>query len=70
MSTRPNLHEIPLQDVWPINPEKMPGVTFATMSQGQWDGLLESAYLNGAILIELDPNEIPLRAYRLPQKES
>jgi len=35
-----------------------------TMSIGQWDGFLQTAYDNGATLLELDENEMPVRAYR------
>jgi hypothetical protein len=35
-----------------------------TMSRGQWDGLLADAYERGWILLELDENEKPIRAYR------
>ena len=34
------------------------------MSIGQWDGLLEAAYDAGAVLLELDDNENPIKAYR------
>jgi len=39
------------------------GVT-VTMSQGQWDALLQAAYDTGATLIELDENERLTAAYR------
>jgi hypothetical protein len=35
-----------------------------TMSIGQWDGLLAAAYGGGAVLLELDDNETPIKAYR------
>jgi hypothetical protein len=34
------------------------------MSRGQWDSLLSDAYERGWILLELDENEKPVRAYR------
>ena len=37
-----------------------------TMSEGQWDGLLAAAYEHGWILLELDADERPMRAYRKP----
>lgn len=40
-----------------------PGQATITMSVGQWDGLLESAYENGFVLLELDQNEKPVKAY-------
>lgn len=39
---------------------------FITMSKDQWDSFLEEGYFNqGATLIELDENKIPITAYRL-----
>lgn len=35
-----------------------------TMNHGQWDGFLQAAYDAGHNLIEMDDNEIPVRAYR------
>jgi hypothetical protein len=35
-----------------------------TMSEGQWDALLAAAYEQDAILLEVDTNEMPVRAYR------
>lgn len=35
-----------------------------TMSIDQWDGLLAAAYDAGAVLLELDDDEIPIKAYR------
>jgi hypothetical protein len=55
---RPVLNEIPLEG----------GIlnkgVILTMSVGQWDGLLAAAYDHGAVLLELDDNEMPVRAYR------
>ena len=35
-----------------------------TMSAGQWDALLSTAYEQGWTLLELDVDERPVRAYR------
>ena len=35
-----------------------------TMSEGQWDGLLQAAYEQGHTLLELDIDERPVAAYR------
>jgi hypothetical protein len=35
-----------------------------TMSPGQWDALLDEAYRRGALLLEIDQNEQPVRAYQ------
>jgi hypothetical protein len=55
---RPSLHEIPLGGIM-LKPH-----VIVTMSIGQWDGLLAAAYDGGAVLLELDDNETPIRAYR------
>jgi len=34
------------------------------MGIGQWDALLARAYEDGWTLLELDENEVPVRAYR------
>ena len=36
-----------------------------TMSRGQWDKLLEAAYEKGHVLLELDRNEKPVKAYQM-----
>jgi hypothetical protein len=56
---RPKLNEIDLNKLNPLSP----GQVTITMSRGQWDGLLESAYEQGFVLLELDENEKPVRAY-------
>lgn len=56
------LNEIPLGGIF-SKPQAI-----ITMSIGQWDGLLAAAYDSGAILLELDRNEKPIKAYR--RKES
>lgn len=58
--TRPPLREIPLSDAWP----PLPGVVTITMSVGQWDNLLAACYEAGDVLVELDDQEHPVRAYR------
>jgi len=35
-----------------------------TMSPGQWDALLDEGYNRGALLLEIDQNEQPVRAYQ------
>ncbi len=42
-----------------------------TMSPGQWDALLDEAYRRGALLLEIDQNEQPVRAdHRKPDKST
>jgi hypothetical protein len=60
MSERPKLRSVPLADVLPVRP----GVCYCTMSEGQWDTLLQAAYDLHFVLLELDDEERLLRAYR------
>jgi len=55
---RPKLSKVPLHTVM------TPATINITMSPGQWDKLLQAAYDAGHNLIEVDDNEIPVRAYR------
>lgn len=55
---RPTLNEI---DIYTVMDRP---TLLVTMSVGQWDQLLQSAYDTGATLLELDEHEIPARAYR------
>lgn len=57
--TRPHLNEVCLADVLPFRP----GFATITMSIGQWDALLVTAYGSGWILLELDDDENPVKAY-------
>jgi hypothetical protein len=57
---RPILNPIPLSEAMPAKP----GTAYITMSVGQWDSWLEESYQDGWILLELDDNEKPVRAYR------
>jgi hypothetical protein len=58
-NSRPTvLNEIPLGGIM-AKPQVV-----VTMSAGQWDGLLEAAYDAGAVLLELDEHEKPIKAYR------
>jgi hypothetical protein len=56
------LAEVPLEEVWPPRP----GLCYMTMSAGQWDVTLETAYSAGWVLVEVDDDEAPVRAYRTP----
>ncbi len=57
-----DLHAIPLAEVLPLGSS---GPTlFVTMARGQWDGMLAAAYADGWVLLEIDENERPVRAYR------
>jgi hypothetical protein len=46
------------------------GLNYVTMSTGQWDNLLAAAYDAGWILLELDGNERPVRAYQKPEADT
>lgn len=56
--SRPKLFEIPL-------PEIKAGGRYITMSEGQWDALLSEAYQRFWILIEVNEDERPVRAYQM-----
>jgi len=62
MKSARDLRPFPLVDVLPL--WSHPGQLVVTMGEGQWDGLLSSAYELGWILLELDEDEKPVRAYR------
>ena len=62
---------LPARDLRPFSLDDalkaIPGgtrVPMMTMSVGQWDALLSAAYEQGWILLELDDDERPVRAYR------
>jgi hypothetical protein len=44
-------------------------VAYVTLSAGQWDDLLAAAYDDGWVLLELDDDEQPVRAYRRPGRD-
>ena len=60
---RPVLNKVSLGDVVNGLLGGKPSVT-VTMSQGQWDRFLQAAYDAGHNLIEVDDNEMPVKAYR------
>lgn len=57
-SSRRELNEIPLHRAF----ER--GKVTITMRRRQWDAFLQEAYNQGAVLLELDENEVPVRAYQ------
>jgi hypothetical protein len=62
---RPKLREVALADVLPARP----GRCYITCSPGQWDAWLSGAYAAGWILLELNEDEEPVRAYQAPAPE-
>lgn len=64
MKKRPKLNEISLEGIF----QNLKGKMICTMSEGQWDVPLDVFYKNGAILLELDDNEMPVRAFQLVKK--
>lgn len=58
--TRHDLRTVPLSEVWPPRP----GAVLVTMRKRQWDALLRAAYDAGAVLLEVDAMERPVRAYQ------
>lgn len=59
-----DLTPFPLADAMKALSGGTPRVRVMTMGVEQWDGLLSAAYAAGFILLELDENETPVRAYR------
>lgn len=55
-----DLRPVPLTEVLPLRP----GTLTVTMSEGQWDALLSASYEAGAVLLELDAQERPVRAFQ------
>jgi hypothetical protein len=60
---RPNLDSIPLAQVLPIG-SYFGTDMYMTMGEGQWDALLEEAYLTGVVLLEVDEDEVAVRAFQ------
>jgi hypothetical protein len=56
-----DLRPFPLAEVLPLGSRPL---IVMTMSEGQWDGMLAAAYAAGYVLLELDDDEQPVRAYR------
>ena len=63
---RPTLNRIPMSDALPPRA----GACYATMLANQWDGVLQALYDLGFVLLELDDEERPLRAFRRPHRAS
>ena len=61
MKMRRDLKPFPLADLLPLGRS---GQLVVTMAEGQWDDMLSAAYSAGWVLLELDNNERPVRAYR------
>ena len=55
--TRPKLTEVSMSQ---IKESRM----VITMSPGQWDALLDEGYNRGALLLEIDQSEQPVKAYQ------
>jgi hypothetical protein len=57
---RPGLRPVELAEVLPMRR----GLCYATVSEGQaWDTLLQAAYDMDFVILELDEDERPVRAY-------
>ena len=69
---RPNLNEVSIPSgvnhQFPECASQMalPGIRTVTMSVGQWDPVLQAAYDEGWLLLELDEGERLVGAYQLP----
>jgi hypothetical protein len=64
---RPNLMPYSLAAAMAAMTGHRPGALIITMSIGQWDTMLAVAYEQGWLLVELDDDEMPVRAYRKPE---
>lgn len=62
MPSRRDLKPLPLTAVLPLGSH--PDQIVITMGIGQWDTLLSEAYKQGWVLLELDAEERPVRAYQ------
>lgn len=63
-----DLRPIPLVEAMKALSGSVPQARLITMCPGQWDGLLAAAYAAGWILLEVDADERPVRAYRKAAK--
>lgn len=63
--SRPKLAPVPLVQVLPLRP----GLCYLTVSPGQWDVTTREAYRAGWVLLEMDDDDRPRRAYRRPAAE-
>jgi len=61
---QPKLNEIDLEGTLAGILRGSGGGLVVTLSPGQWDTLLQAAYDKGATLLEIDKNELPVKAYR------
>ena len=64
MKAARDLTPFPLADVLDHLSGRKPPEIVMTMSEGQWDVWLSTAYDHGFILLELNDDEVPVRAYR------
>jgi hypothetical protein len=55
---------MPLAEALSALSRATPGTCVITMSTGQWDTLLAAAYADGWILLEVDDDERPVRAFQ------
>ena len=59
-----DLHPFPVAEAMKALLGGVPQACVMTMGIQQWDGLLSAAYIAGFILLELDENEKPVRAFK------
>lgn len=59
-----DLRPMPLDEALRAVSGARPGTLVITMGEGQWDATLSMAYAAGWILLEVDADEQPVRAYR------
>ena len=61
--SRPHLNALDLEEAMAQITGHRPGHVIITMSEGQWDAMLEASYSAGFTLLEVNDEEIPVRAY-------
>jgi hypothetical protein len=61
---RPTLRPIPLEHALAIVRGTAPPEIVMTMKAGQWDVWLSVSYETGCVLLEMDGNDAPCRAFQ------
>lgn len=64
MKIHRDLRPFPLVEATKALTGGVPRARVMTMGSRQWDSMLSAAYSAGWILLEMDDNERPVRAYR------
>jgi hypothetical protein len=68
MPSEIKLSPFPLEEACKAMTGAVPGALVITKSPGQWDALLQEAYNQGWILVEI-ADEVPVAAYRYQEPD-